>query len=92
MITDCLMIFSAQFVTVFLLGIQSLMVRDTNYLGAALGAFLIGITQFFLFGTIGQLGADDVMHLRWWSFITAGPMAICLSMALHPHIKRIIGR
>lgn len=83
-----LIIFSAQFLCVYLLGIQSLMVRDSNCSGAALGSLMIGMSQFYIFAIIGGLSATDIGAGDWWAFILAGPVAIVTSIKTHPYINK----
>ena len=87
-----LIIFTSQFIVVFLLGIQSLMVRDSNIYGAAVGSLLIGISQFYIFAIIGGLSAADIGNLKWLAFISAGPIAIVVSIKAHPLIVKIFKR
>lgn len=85
-----ILIFSCQFCAIFLLGLQSLMVRDDNKYGAAIGSYLIGTTQFYLYSVIGDMGTESFGGTEWWSFVLAGPIAIVFSMYAHPHINRVI--
>jgi hypothetical protein len=85
-----LIIFLAQFICVFLLGIQSLMVRDSNCIGAASGSLMIGISQFYIFSIIGGLSGADIGAGDWWAFILAGPVAIVISIKTHPYISKHI--
>ena len=87
-----LIIFLSQFLCVFLLGIQSLMVRDSNCYGAAMGSLMIGISQFYIFSIIGGLGVEDIGGLKWFAFIFAGPLAIVISIKTHPLILKLFGR
>ena len=84
-----LIIFCSQFLCVFLLGIQSLMVRDSNCYGAATGSLLIGISQFYIFSVIGGLSASDIGSLNFIAFVVAGPIAIITSIKTHPLIASI---
>jgi hypothetical protein len=85
-----LMVFISQFLVVFLLGVQSLMVRDSNCLGAAFGSVLIGVSQFYIFSIIGGMGPSDIGTIKFFAFVSAGPCAIVASIKLHPHINRLI--
>lgn len=87
-----LIIFLSQFLCVFLLGIQSLMVRDSNLQGAAMGSLMIGISQFYIFSIIGGLSADDIGSYSWLAFILAGPIAIVISIKAHPLILKLFKR
>ena len=83
-----LIIFCSQFLCVFLLGIQSLMVRDSNCTGAAIGSLLIGVSQFYIFSVIGGLSVSDIGSTSFISFILAGPIAIVVSIKTHPLIVK----
>ena len=87
---DPITIFICQFICVYMLGVQSLMVRDANCQGAAMGSFLIGISQFYIFGIIGGLSADDINTLPFWAFILAGPSAIVNSIKTHPLLNEYV--
>ena len=82
-----LLVFITQFLTIFMLGVQSLMVRDHNYVGAILGSFIIGVCQFFIYGTVStlQLGSSS-----WYFFIFAGPIAIASAMYTQPILLKLI--
>lgn len=86
------LIFCCQFLAIFLLGMQSLMVRDDNKLGAAIGSYLIGTTQFYLYTVIGSMGAGSTLGSEWWAFVLAGPIAIVFSMYSHPYINKHVFR
>lgn len=47
-------IFLAQFVTVYLLGVQSLNVRDGNYVGAAVTSVALGCSGYYLAAAVGR--------------------------------------
>ncbi len=83
-----MLIFTCQFITIFLLGIQSLMVRDNNKTGAATGSLMIGVSQFYLLTVIGSMGVDAIGTFDWVAFILAGPIAIVFSMIAHPYISK----
>lgn len=85
-----LLIFVCQFCAVFLLGLQSLMVRDNNKIGAAINSYLIGTTQFYLYSVIGQIGAGNIGSSSWWAFVIAAPIAIVFSMYAHPIINKAV--
>lgn len=83
-------IFIAQFVTVYLLGVQSLNVRDGNYIGAALTSTALGCSGYYLAATVGKLPADAWLTAPWWAYIAAGPVAICSAIKTHPLFKRAL--
>jgi hypothetical protein len=83
-------LFLCQFVTIYMLGIQSLMVRDNNYIGAMLGSLIIGTTQFYLLSVISEMGFESIGTALWYAFIAAGPLAIATSMKTHPYISKFV--
>tara|TARA_R110000822_G_scaffold236402_2_gene367009 strand:- start:10313 stop:10531 length:219 start_codon:yes stop_codon:yes gene_type:complete len=69
---------------------QSLMVRDNHYLGAAIGSLLIGVCQFYIYNVTGSF---SILSLDWFVFIFAGPIAIVSAMKTHPIImKKVFNR
>ena len=89
---SALIIFISQFLVVFILGMQSQMVRDKNIAGAGVGSLLIGISQFFVFSIIGSMGADDLLRPEGLAFLLSGPLAIVTSIKVHPYIVKHIFR
>lgn len=89
---SALIIFCSQFLVVFLLGMQSQMVRDKNIAGAGVGSLLIGISQFFVFSIIGGLSANDLLQPEGLAFLLSGPIAIIASIKAHPYIVKHIFR
>jgi hypothetical protein len=85
---EALIIFISQFAVVFLLGIQSLMVRDSHCVGAAVGSLFIGVSQFFVFSIVGGLSATDMVTAQGLSFLLAGPLAIVASIKTHPYMVK----
>ena len=83
-------LFICQFITVYMLGIQSLMVRDNNYIGAMIGSLIIGSTQFYLMAVISKIGFESIGTTIWFIFIVAGPIAIAASMHTHPYISKLM--
>ena len=84
---ESLIVYLAQFSTVYLLGVQSLMVRDHNYVGAFLGSLFIGICQFYIYNVTDTI---SMLSFNWYVFILAGPMAIMLAMRTQPCLVRLI--
>jgi len=82
-------IFISQFLTIYLLGMQSLMVRDNHYLGAFIGSLLIGACQYYIYNITGTFSAFSI---DWFIFIFAGPIAIVLAMKTHPLLMKIVFR
>lgn len=83
------LIFISQFLTIFLLGLQSLMVRDHIYTGAFIGSLLIGMCQFYIYNVTQTI---DVYTTHWFVFIFSGPFAIVSSMWSHPRLMKHIFR
>jgi hypothetical protein len=63
------------------------MVRDHNYIGAAIGSTLIGISQFYIYKVVQSI---EVGTLVWLSFIVAGPMAIVTAMKFHSYVSNLL--
>lgn len=85
---DAALVFGAQFVMIFLLGIQSLNVNGKHYVSAAITSALLGVFGFYLTGTIAAAHQQGMFSVIWWSFVTAGPLGIITSMKLHPVLVR----
>jgi len=88
--TAALLIFVAQFSMVMLLGIQSLNVRDRNYVGSALTSLLLGVSSYHITATIATLKGEAVGGLLWWCYIAAGPLGIVTSIWLPPKLNRLL--
>ena len=84
-----MLIFISQFLTIYLLGMQSLMVRDNNYLGAFIGSLLIGACQYYIYNITGSF---SMLSLDWFIFIIAGPIAIISAMKTHPLLLKLMKR
>ena len=89
---ELLLIFAAQFSMVFLLGFQNQNVIGKHYIGAAITSTILGVSGFYITATIAQVGKSGVFSPEWWAYIAAGPIAIVLSMLLHPKIKNFINK
>lgn len=85
-------IFINQFLVIYMLGLQSLMVRDGNIVGAMAGSLAIGIGSFYLYGAIGQLGPEAIGTSMFYAFIVAGPLAIATAMKTHPLLQKHLFR
>jgi len=83
-------IFLAQFVTVYLLGLQSLTVRDGNWRMASCISLALGLSGYYLAAAVGKLPADAWFSAPWWAYIAAGPVAICSAIKTHPHLIRVL--
>lgn len=86
---EALLIFLSQFMTIYLLGLQSLMVRDHIYIGAFIGSLLIGVCQFYIYNVTQNI---EIGSTFWYLFIFAGPFGITSSMWSHPRISKYIFR
>jgi hypothetical protein len=86
---EIITLFVGQFLMIYVLGLQSLMVRDNNYIGAAIGSTLIGISQFYLTSLISDMGLESIGTMAWYVFVVAGPLAIVTSMKTHPFIAQL---
>lgn len=83
------LVFSAQFVLVFLLGIQSQFVRDGNYVGAAITSFCLGVAGFYTTMQIAII--KEMFTTMYWFYISAGPLAIVSSIYTHRKFSRWLG-
>jgi hypothetical protein len=91
--SNAFLLFIAQFCMIFLLGVQSLNVRDGHYVGAAITSLLLGIVGFTITSIIGKLHIEDLMTVVGCSFLVAGPLGIVSAMASHgwlvEHFRRL---
>lgn len=83
---ECVLVFTAQFFAVFLLGIQSLNVRDGRYIAAAITSFLLGVFGFVSTSIVGSKEVVDIVTSSGLSFLFAGPIGIVSAMASHNKI------
>jgi len=84
-------IFIAQFITIYLLGIQQKNVIGGHYVFAFLTSLVLGVSGWYLTSIIAAANLDAIGSTVWWSFIVAGPLAITTAMRTHPIIiKRFI--
>lgn len=90
--SNSLLIFLAQFCVVYLLGVQSLNVRDGHYVGAAISSLLIGVFGFITTATIGGLEVADMGSSVGVGFLIAGPLAITAAMKTHPWLVKALKR
>ena len=77
------LVFLCQMSYVFLLGIQSRNVRDSQYLGAAFVSTVLGVMGLFMTSAIAKSainGGDTGLAI---AYIGAGPLGICLAMWMH---------
>jgi len=81
-------IFLAQFLMIFLLGLQSINVNRGHKLLAALTSFGLGIAGFYVTGTIAQAYQEGMFSSMFLSFILSGPCGIVVSMMVHPKIVK----
>jgi len=88
--TEAIAIFLVQFTTIYLLGLQSLNVRDGHTLGAAVTSVFLGLTGFTATSYIGGLEPSDLMSVVGFSFVLAGPLGITASMKTHKHAIKIL--
>ena len=82
------LIFLAQFSMIFLLGVQSLNVRDGHYVGAAVTSLLLGITGFTITSIVGKLHLEDLLEPIGLVFLVAGPVGIVTAMKSHDWLVR----
>jgi hypothetical protein len=80
---DNLILFVAQFVFIFLLGIQQLNVMRGYYVAAALTSLLLGICGWFTIGIIAEATTYDLTSVTFVTYIIAGPLGILSAMYFH---------
>lgn len=86
---NALFVFAAQFVYIFLLGIQSRNVRDSQVVAAATTSMLLGICGLYLTSIIARAAMSGGDPLVAASYIAAGPCGICVAIYLHDkHVSR----
>jgi uncharacterized membrane protein YuzA (DUF378 family) len=81
-----LKIFIAQYISILLLGIQSLNVRDSKYLSSAITSLLLGVFGWHTTGIVAQAYGQGMDSVVFWAFILAGPCGIVSSMALYDYM------
>ena len=81
-------IFIAQFISIYLLGIQQKNVIGGHYLLAFITSLILGIFGWYLTSIIAAANLESMLSSVWWSFVLAGPIAIVTAMKTHPHIVR----
>ena len=89
MLSQALLVFVCQFSMIFLLGIQSLNVRDGKKLSAAITSLLLGITGWFITGTISSVYHEGMLSMVFFAFILSGPLGISFSIWLHAKFKGV---
>lgn len=87
-VIEALFVFAAQFLYVFLLGLQQLNVVGRHYAAAAATSWCLGVFGYYLTATIAVHSSPDSGSLVWWAFTTAGVAGICFAMWVHPRIER----
>ena len=87
-----LKIFIAQFLTVLLLGLQSINVNQGDKISAAVTSLMLGVCGFFVTGNVAVAFADGFGSTVFYSYILAGPIGIVVSMVLHKKIREFINR
>ena len=85
-------IFLAQFVMIWFLGLQSINVNRGHRLIAAMTSFCLGVTGFYVTGTIAEVYEDGMFTTMFLSFVLAGPCGIVTSMICHPYIIKFFGK
>lgn len=88
MLQQATIIFTAQFVCVFLLGTQSQNIRDGKKLAAAVTSLLLGISGWLCTGIISQAYSQGMLSSVFAAFVISGPLAIVASMFVHEHFHK----
>ena len=86
---NCVLIFIAQFCMIFLLGIQSMNIRDGNKLFAAITSLLLGMCGWYITGIISSAyNGGNVITPEFFSFLVAGPVGIVCSIVFYDYLGR----
>ena len=85
---DNLILFVAQFVFIFLLGIQQLNIVRGYYVAAAVTSLLLGVCGWFTIGIIAEATTYDLTSVTFLTYIVAGPMGIVTAMWVHKLLRR----
>ena len=81
--TDVLKIFVAQYLTIFLLGFQSMNIRDGRKVAAAITSCCLGVSGYLTTGIISQNYSQGMLSWVFFGFLVAGPVGIVSSMFAH---------
>lgn len=76
-------IFLAQFLMIFLLGLQQLNVQGKHYLAAAITSLLLGVCGWTITSTIAAAHLEGLWSSIGISFLIAGPLGILAAMFMH---------
>ena len=87
MLTQAIVIFVCQFVLIFLMGIQSQLVRDGRIMYAAITSLLLGVMGWSITGIISSAYGQGMLSVVFFSFILAGPAGIASSIYIHQRFK-----
>jgi len=82
-------IFLAQYLTVLLLGLQSINVVERRYLLSGITSIALGVCTFHLTAVIGSAQTTPGTAL-WIAFVFAGPPGIWSSMFLQPKLVKLL--
>lgn len=85
---EALFVFAIQVAYVFLLGLQSRNVRDSQYLAAAATSTMLGMAGLMTTTAIAKsviLGGSSVVG---FAYVAGGPCGICLAMWLHDRVAK----
>jgi hypothetical protein len=78
-----LALFASAFGTVFALGFQQQNVIHRHFTAAALTSFVIGACQIYLWRTLPDSNASQII-----ATLAGGPIGIIAAMYLHPRLMR----
>lgn len=83
MIKEVLTIFVCQYIMIFLLGLQSLTVKDGRKIQAAIVSLCLGIMGWNTTGIVSSHYHDGMMSPIFLSFLFGGPAGIVTSIAFN---------
>ena len=81
-------VFVAQYISILLLGIQSLNVRDEKYLASAITSLLLGVSGWYVTGVVASAFSQGLNSSTFYAFLLAGPCGITSSGALYKRMTR----
>ena len=77
-------IFLAQFIVIFLLGVQQKNVTGHHYVLAFITSLVLGVAGWFLTSIVATANLEALFTTVYFAFIAAGPIAIIAAMKYHP--------
>lgn len=86
---DVVLIFVSQFFLIFLMGLQSLNVKDGHTILAGITSALLSLCGFYVTGLTAKAFDAGFLSLFGLSFTVSGALGIMVAMKMHKHIVRM---